>query len=98
MYNELIFLPVPLYWSQSPYSLHPIPVLDRPEAENEKAIELHFDKQKRIYGRQIIVNLAEVAGREAIVGAEYRRLIEKMADPNIKYVSRNMRCKSPDSH
>ncbi|KAG2183821.1 hypothetical protein INT44_008832 [Umbelopsis vinacea] len=77
---------IPLYWSQSPYSLHPIPVLDRPEAENEKAIELHFDKQKRVYGRQIIVNLAELAGRESIVGAEYRRLVEKMADPNIKYV------------
>jgi len=77
---------VPLYWSQSPYSLHPVPVLDRPEEENEKAIRLHFEKQKRVYGCQIIVNLAELSGREAIVGAEYRRQIEKMENPNIKYV------------
>lgn len=75
---------VPLYWSQSPYSLHPVPVLDRPEEENEKAIRLHFEKQKRVYGCQIIVNLAELSGREAIVGAEYRRQIEKMENPNIK--------------
>jgi hypothetical protein len=66
---------VPLYWSQSPYSLHPIPVLDRAEDENEKAIQMHFDKQERVYGNQIIVNLAEIAGREAIVGAEYRRQV-----------------------
>lgn len=59
-------------------------MLDRPEEENEKAIKLHFEKQKRVYGYQIIVNLAEFSGREAIVGAEYKRLVEKMADPNIK--------------
>jgi hypothetical protein len=85
--NNLISILVPLYWSQSPYSLHPIPVLDRPEEENEKAIREHFDKQIRVYGRQIIVNLAELTGREAIVGAEYKRQVEKMADHNIKYVS-----------
>lgn len=77
---------IPLFWSQSPYSLHPVPTLDRSEAENDKAFYKHFDTQEKLYGRQIVVNLTELSGREAIVGAEYRNHVENLADPNIKYV------------
>ncbi|KAI8341622.1 SacI homology domain-containing protein [Choanephora cucurbitarum] len=77
---------IPVFWSQSPYSLHPIPVLDRSEQENHKAFEKHFETQEDYYGKQILVNLTELLGREAIVGSEYRKHVEELADPNIKYV------------
>ncbi|KAI8085318.1 SacI homology domain-containing protein [Thamnidium elegans] len=77
---------IPLFWSQSPYSLHPVPSLERTEEENESAFDKHFKVQEKLYGRQIVVNLTELSGREAIVGSEYRKLVENLADPNIKYV------------
>ncbi|KAI9265645.1 SacI homology domain-containing protein [Helicostylum pulchrum] len=77
---------IPLFWSQSPYSLHPVPSLERTEEENESAFDKHFKVQETLYGRQIVVNLTELSGREAIVGSEYRKLVENLADPNIKYV------------
>ncbi|KAL1930212.1 hypothetical protein VTP01DRAFT_1366 [Rhizomucor pusillus] len=77
---------IPLFWSQSPYSLHPIPTLDRTPHENDVAFERHFAEQKKLYGRQILVNLTELVGREAIVGSEYRKHVERLADPNIQYV------------
>lgn len=73
-----------MFWSQSPYSLHPIPTLERTEDENEVAFEKHFQTQEKLYGKQIVVNLAELTGREAIVGSQYRKHVEHYADPNIK--------------
>ncbi|KAL7311798.1 hypothetical protein PS15m_009517 [Mucor circinelloides] len=77
---------IPVFWSQSPYSLHPVPTLDRAEQENKAAFQKHFETQEKLYGKQIIVNLTELVGREAIVGQEYRHHVEELADPNIKYV------------
>ncbi|KAG1049124.1 hypothetical protein G6F43_008533 [Rhizopus delemar] len=77
---------IPLFWSQSPYSLHPIPTLERTEKENERAFQRHFEIQEKLYGRQIVVNLTELVGREAIIGSEYRKHVENFGDPNIKYV------------
>ncbi|ORY98766.1 SacI homology domain-domain-containing protein [Syncephalastrum racemosum] len=77
---------IPLFWSQSPYSLHPVPTLDRSNEENDAAFKKHFKTQEALYGRQIAVNLTELVGREAIIGSEYRRHVEELADPNIKYV------------
>lgn len=84
--SSLLILSVPLFWSQSPYSLHPVPVLERSEEENNMAFEHHFAEQEKLYGRQVAVNLTELSGREAIVGSEYRRHVEHLADPNIKLV------------
>ncbi|SAL97947.1 hypothetical protein [Absidia glauca] len=77
---------IPLFWSQSAYALHPDPVLHRSDEENSEAFEKHFQEQEALYGPQIVVNLTELVGREAIIGSEYRHHIEKLADPNIKYV------------
>ncbi|CEP16863.1 hypothetical protein [Parasitella parasitica] len=77
---------IPVFWSQSPYSLHPIPSLERSQHENHEAFHKHFETQEKLYGKQIIVNLTELVGREAIVGTEYRHHVEELADPNIKYV------------
>ncbi|KAI9022962.1 SacI homology domain-containing protein [Phycomyces nitens] len=77
---------IPVFWSQSPYSLHPAPTLERTEAENDDAFKAHFCKQEKLYGKQVAVNLTELSGREAIVGQEYRKHVEHLGDPNIKYV------------
>ncbi|KAI9318070.1 SacI homology domain-containing protein [Dichotomocladium elegans] len=77
---------IPIFWSQSPYSLHPVPVLERTEEENNQAFAKHFVDQEKLYGRQVAVNLTELSGREAIVGSEYRRHVEHLGDPHIKYV------------
>ncbi|KAI9486898.1 MAG: SacI homology domain-containing protein [Benjaminiella poitrasii] len=77
---------IPVFWSQSPYSLHPIPILERSKEENELAFKKHFATQERLYGKQLIVNLTELMGREAIVGGQYRKHIVELGDPNIKYV------------
>lgn len=80
----LTLLSVPIFWSQSPYSLHPVPTLERTEQENKAAFHKHFETQEKLYGKQIIVNLTELVGREAIVGTQYRHHVEDLADPNIK--------------
>jgi hypothetical protein len=80
----LYIIQVPVFWSQSPYSLHPVPTLERTEQENMQAFQKHFKTQEDLYGKQIVVNLTELVGREAIVGAQYRRHIEELGDPNIK--------------
>ncbi|KAI7898623.1 SacI homology domain-containing protein [Cokeromyces recurvatus] len=77
---------IPVFWSQSPYSLHPIPILERSEEENEIAFQKHFATQEKLYGKQLIVNLTELKGREAIVGGQYRKHVVELGDPNIKYV------------
>ena len=61
-----------------------MPTLDRAENETSEAFHKHFEAQEKLYGRQLIVNLTELAGREAIVGSEYRKQVEHLADPNIK--------------
>ena len=60
--------------------------MDRDQEENDLAFKRHFTEQVRIYGKQIAVSLTELEGREAIVGSEYRRHMEHLADPNIKLV------------
>ncbi|CAO3594736.1 unnamed protein product [Absidia cylindrospora] len=77
---------IPLFWSQSPYALHPDPVLYRSDEINNDAFEKHFQQQESYYGKQVVVNLTELSGREAIIGSEYRHHIEHLGDPNIKYV------------
>ncbi|KAI9314461.1 SacI homology domain-containing protein [Dichotomocladium elegans] len=77
---------IPLFWSQSPYSLHPVPTLDRTVKENNLAFERHFAQQAKLYKHQFAINLTELTGREAIVGAAFRRHVEQLADPNITYI------------
>jgi hypothetical protein len=67
-----------------------VPALERTEQENMNASQRHFKTQEKLYGKQIAVNLTELVGREAIVGAQYRRHIEELGDPNIKYVCINL--------
>ncbi|KAF9968671.1 hypothetical protein BGZ70_000516 [Mortierella alpina] len=77
---------IPLFWSQSPYRLKPIPVLERSEFENEVGFKKHVDDQLSRYGKQIFFNLVEQHGRELIAGSAYTRHVEKLAEPRITYV------------
>ncbi|KAF9153766.1 hypothetical protein BG015_002688 [Linnemannia schmuckeri] len=77
---------IPLFWSQSPYRLKPIPVMERTEQENEQGFKNHFEMQRSRYGRQICINLVEQHGRELVAGSAYTRHIQKLGEPQIRYV------------
>ncbi|KAG0321147.1 hypothetical protein BGZ99_004090 [Dissophora globulifera] len=77
---------IPLFWSQSPYRLKPIPILERSEQENEEGFKKHIDSLINQYGRQILINLVEQHGRELIAGSAYSRYVEKLAEPSVRYV------------
>ncbi|KAF9906968.1 hypothetical protein EC991_011443 [Linnemannia zychae] len=77
---------IPLFWSQSPYRLKPIPIMERTEQENEDGFKKHFDSQRDLYGRQICINLVEKHGRELVAGSSYTRYIQRLAEPQIRYV------------
>ncbi|KAK9894710.1 hypothetical protein P389DRAFT_100391 [Cystobasidium minutum MCA 4210] len=77
---------IPLFWSQSPWSLKPIPVLERDEADNQQALDKHFERLvKKYFGSVHIVNLAETTGKEGTVVAAYREGVARLKRPELKY-------------
>ncbi|KAF9333845.1 hypothetical protein BG006_003049 [Podila minutissima] len=77
---------IPLFWSQSPYRLKPVPIMERTEQENMDGFKKHVDTMMNTYGRQICISLVEKHGRELVAGSAYTRYIEKLAEPNVRYV------------
>ncbi|KAL8293443.1 hypothetical protein RQP46_000144 [Phenoliferia psychrophenolica] len=77
---------IPVFWSQSPWNLKPPPVLERTPEERQAALEKHFEKQVKLYGKQVVVNLAEQHGKEATVVAAYKEGVTKLARDDVKYV------------
>ncbi|KAJ1029275.1 hypothetical protein NDA13_002529 [Ustilago tritici] len=69
---------IPLYWSQSPFSLKPPPVLERTEAENTEACRKHFSVQVERYGSITCVNLAEQGGKEGHISKAYKTAVENL--------------------
>ncbi|SPO44498.1 related to SAC1 - Phosphatidylinositol phosphate phosphatase [Moesziomyces antarcticus] len=74
---------IPLYWSQSPFSLKPPPVLERTEAENIDASRKHFGVQVDRYGSITCINLAEQGGKEGAISKAYRAAAEKLRDEDV---------------
>lgn len=70
--------------SQSPWSLKPPPVLERTSAESLAALTRHFEKQIKLYGNQIVVNLAETSGKEAVVVQAYREGVQALGEDKVK--------------
>lgn len=62
---------IPLYFSQSPYSLKPIPVLHRSNDTNQFAFDRHFRTLGRKYGKVQAVSLVDKHGGEVKVGEAY---------------------------
>lgn len=79
---------IPLFWSQSPYRLKPVPIMERTEQENIDGFKKHVDTMIDTYGRQICISLVEKHGRELVAGSAYTRYVEKLAEPNVRYYSR----------
>lgn len=76
---------IPVLWSQPSTSLRPVPVLEGSLQECEDAALCHFARQTQIYGINLIVNLVELHGREAVVGAAYRDTMKTLNLPRIRY-------------
>ncbi|KAJ2999313.1 hypothetical protein NUW58_g30 [Xylaria curta] len=68
---------IPLFFTQSPYSLKPVPVLRHSLEANFHAFSKHFNRMVETYGSIQLVNLVERHGVEAIVGNEYEKNVEK---------------------
>jgi len=68
---------IPLFFTQSPWSLKPIPVLQHSSEANFRAFSKHFDRLSETYGSLQLVNLVEKHGVESIIGNEYQRNVEK---------------------
>ena len=67
---------IPLFFSQSPYSLRPRPVLQLSDEANTAAMRTHFRQlQDRYAGETHVVNLVEMQGNEAVVGNRFRDLV-----------------------
>lgn len=62
---------IPLYFSQSPYSFKPTPVLHHSTETNQVAFDRHFRNLNRRYGKIQAVSLVDKHGGEAKIGEAY---------------------------
>lgn len=69
---------IPLFWTQTGYSLKPAPVQQHSQDENYKALRLHFESLARNYGLVQIVNLVEKHGVEESIGRAYEQNVERL--------------------
>ncbi|KAL5511494.1 hypothetical protein ACEPAH_4711 [Sanghuangporus vaninii] len=78
---------IPLFWTQSGYSLKPPPVLspERTHDQNLGALRRHFSKTISRYGPHTIVNLAEQQGKEAAITRAYRECVGELHSKDVRY-------------
>lgn len=69
---------IPLFFTQSPYSLKPAPVIRHSPEKNFAALKLHFDRLEKRYGNLQVVSLVEKHGSEATVGDAYEKYVAKL--------------------
>ena len=69
---------IPLFFSQSPFSFKPIPVLQHPLETNHEALRLHFSNVVGKYGDAQIVLLVDKNGGEAEIGRRYEEHIRQV--------------------
>ena len=68
---------IPLYFSQSPYSLKPWPILHRSKEANETAFSKHFHDLNAKYGKVQISMLVDKHGSEAAIGKEFETFTQR---------------------
>ncbi|KHN93789.1 SacI domain protein [Metarhizium album ARSEF 1941] len=77
---------IPLFFTQSAYSLKPVPVIQHSPESNYRACRRHFERLLSNYGSLQIVNLVEKRGVEEPIGAQYEanisRLNEELGEKN----------------
>ncbi|ETS82130.1 hypothetical protein PFICI_07132 [Pestalotiopsis fici W106-1] len=71
---------IPLFFTQSPYSLKPAAVIQHSEPANLKALTRHFDQLRKRYGGIQVVNLVEKHGVESVVGGAFEQNVKKYND------------------
>jgi hypothetical protein len=69
---------IPLFFSQTPFSLKPAPVLQHSDEVNRQACKKHFDMLRKAYGPIQIVNLVEKHGIEASLGTRFERTVASL--------------------
>jgi len=71
---------IPLFFSQSPYSLKPIPVFYGSEEANSAAFRLHFQQLAARYGDVQVASLVEKKGIEAAIGSQFEKQAQRLND------------------
>ncbi|CAP72864.1 uncharacterized protein PODANS_2_2960 [Podospora anserina S mat+] len=74
----------PVFFTQSPYSLKPTPVLQHSQEANFAALRKHFGRLGERYGGLEVVNLVEKHGVEAPIGEVYERGVERLNEELVK--------------
>ena len=69
---------IPLFFSQSPFSFKPVPVLQHSWETNHEALRRHFSNVVGRYGDVQIVLLVDKHGGEAEVGRKYEEHIQQV--------------------
>jgi hypothetical protein len=69
---------IPLFFSQTPYSFKPIPVMFGSESTNHAAFQKHFSDVAARYGEVQATSLVDKRGTEAAVGQAYEDAMEWM--------------------
>jgi hypothetical protein len=67
---------IPIYFSQSPYSFKPIPILHHSPSRNQEAFHRHFVDIRQRYGKVHIALLIDKKGGEARIGEEYEKYVK----------------------
>ena len=73
---------IPLYFSQSPYTFKPVPVLHQSTATNQAAFQRHFGDLRERYGSVQIALLVDKHGGEAKIGEEYEKMTKGANERN----------------
>lgn len=69
---------IPLFFTQSAYSLKPVPVIQHSADTNYNACKRHIERLLHNYGALQIVNLVEKSGIEEPMGTQYQKNIERL--------------------
>ncbi|KAG5950294.1 hypothetical protein E4U53_005288 [Claviceps sorghi] len=69
---------IPLFFTQSAYSLKPVPVMQHGTETNFQACRRHFERLQSNYGALQIVNLVEKKGVEEPIGSLYQGNVQRL--------------------
>jgi hypothetical protein len=75
---------IPVFFTQSPYSLKPSPVFQHSDDTNFQALKKHFDRLHQQYGSLQIANLVEKHGVEAPIGQKYEQGVRRYNEGSSK--------------
>lgn len=78
---------IPVYWSQSGYKYRPPPRLDKGPKETFEAFTRHVEEQLSLYKSFVIVNLAELSGKEKAISDAYLSNVLDYNSPDVAYIS-----------